>query len=1093
MAIANQAADKKSSPNTARHLHDLCLVCICLLLMLICATASVANARPVPNFARAILLADDQAYPPYIYVDKDGNPAGFQADLLALIAQDTGLEFNWTLTEWAIAVDLLRNEQIDIISGMNITDARRNEFVFTRPYLHDKGILFVPVDSYHIHSISDLSGRRVGVQKGDVAEWFLQNQPTQPNLHSFPNQQDLLHALVERKIDAAVCNYYSGLYYLYQSNLDSKVKSIGKPLYQHSYAMAANRRNLESQQYLAAIDQSIQKLESSGQIEALRQKWFGGQELIMGLSRSKTMSYAKNTAVVLALFGTGIWAFIWFLRRKIARATHEITAKRDELHKAFQELASQNEELLAQDELLDYQNKTLIAHEQRLKERTQALEALHNTTLDVLQLDQCTEFFQHILERIAQLAGTPHGIIDTWDDDEHNCQTRASIGVGTQSYYTPGKGLSYEVFRTQGTVIVQNYNSWQYRDELQELSVLKAAVGIPILIAGKIRGTVCLGFDHADKTFAPDLIQMLEQFVQMAAIVLDRLDKSSALQNSEERYRLAFEVSNDAIFDWNLLSGIIRWSEKWVDRMNFSPEKTDKCLVSVQQFGDRIHPQDRALHETRLTDHLQGQQPYYSCEYRLQDAMGEYFWVKSQGKKIGGDRETEGRLIGALTDINEAKQKQKQIHALAYRDPLTGLPNRRAFFDRMQEQVSMSLKNVSAGLLLFLDIDEFKLINDSFGHTYGDLLLIELGKRLSGFIGEKDMFARLGGDEFVFIVPTMDSREKAEIFIRQIMLGVNQPFDIDGHKFFCSASIGAVMYPLDGTSVSDLYKNADTSLHAAKNSGKNGWRFFDPKMRDEVQTRMKLASGLRHAVENNELFLVFQPIVSRDGKTVVGFESLLRWQSPENGMIPPCDFIPLAEETGRIIEIGEWVINNACEFMTQLHALGYGDLFVAVNVSARQIIDEGFVDMVSATLNKTMLKPSCLELEVTESVLMESFAESRLKLQALRELGITLALDDFGTGYSSLTYLKNLPINKVKIDKTFLLDIETKNENMAILRAIIQLCHSLGLSVVAEGVENDQQHCALAEEWCDYMQGFLWGHPAIESETIRFLKDWKAI
>ena len=436
----------------------IAFLCLLLLNFQLFAVEGAALASVQPG--KVVQVADDKGYPPYIYFNAAGQPEGFEADLFTLLGKNTGIKFEWTLTEFDIAVDMLRSGKTDLIPGMNITEERQNVFAFTRPYLQDQGMLFVPMDSFHISRFDDLAGRRVGVQQGEVAEQYVRQKNAQINVYRFSNQRELLQAVADRKVDAAICNYFSGLYFLYQLQLDGKVKTIGEALYSHPFAIAADKKNQGNLELLAILDQELEKIQANGQMEALRDKWFGRQNQIFGMNRKTLVNYLELAAGGVLVIGGLALFFIIVLRRKIAQATQEIIGQRDELHKAYQELAAQNEELMAQDEMLGYQNRVLQQHENQLTERTRMIEALQDTTLEVLQIDDNELLFQRILKRAAQIAGTPHGIIDAWDAEKREQNTWATMGLSAKTKYIPNKGLAHEVICSKKTIVLEDYSTW---------------------------------------------------------------------------------------------------------------------------------------------------------------------------------------------------------------------------------------------------------------------------------------------------------------------------------------------------------------------------------------------------------------------------------------------------------------------------------------------------------------------------------------------------------------------------------------------------------------------------------------------------------
>ncbi len=430
-----------------------------------------------------------------------------------------------------------------------------------------------------------------------------------------------------------------------------------------------------------------------------------------------------------------------------------------------------------------------------------------------------------------------------------------------------------------------------------------------------------------------------------------------------------------------------------------------------------------------------------------------------------------------FNDITELKESEERIKHLAYYDPLTGLPNRRLLNDRLRVAIAHAHRAHGRLGILFIDLDRFKRINDSLGHNTGDDLLKGVAGRLLTCVREDDTVARMGGDEFIIILSELGDPEDTAVAARRVIEELKQPQLIQGKELVVTCSIGISIYPEDGLTSDVLLRNADTAMYRAKEVGRNSYQLYTPAMNARSLEHLALETGLRRAVERGELRVFYQPVVSAGSHRLVGAEALLRWQHPEMGLIPPGDFIPIAEESGLIIPIGEWVLRSACRQLMQWRQQGRRDFTIAVNLSPRQFREPGFVEMVKHALATEGGDPRGLELELTETMLMEQARENVVKLRELREMGIGIALDDFGTGYSSLSYLKRFAIDKLKIDRSFVRDIERSAEDGAIVSAVITLARSLGLQVVAEGVEEAHQATTLHRYGCDLLQGFLFGQP----------------
>ncbi len=441
-------------------------------------------------------------------------------------------------------------------------------------------------------------------------------------------------------------------------------------------------------------------------------------------------------------------------------------------------------------------------------------------------------------------------------------------------------------------------------------------------------------------------------------------------------------------------------------------------------------------------------------------------------------RDEEGDLVSFVcffSDISERKASERRIHRLAYYDALTHLPNRTLFQDRLHTALQQAERNGQWVVLMFLDLDRFKPINDSLGHAAGDRMLQEVATRLSACVSQDDTVARMGGDEFTLLLPSQGDREialKRAIQVAELILGrLARPFTLEGREFFVTASIGVALSPQDGTELSLLMKNADTAMYHAKEMGKNNFQFYQAEMNARALERLELESDLRRALELGEFVLHYQPQFTGDGRRLTGAEALLRWQHPRRGLVPPSEFIPVLEEIGLVAQVGDWLLAEACKQLRSWHKAKVRVPKVSVNLSARQFADGQLGERIAAILYETGIPPACLELELTESILMSDVAEAMQILSGLKRLGLAIAVDDFGTGYSSLNYLKQFPIDVLKIDRSFVDGLPHGEQDAQIARAIIAMAHSLNLMVIAEGVESQAQLDFLREHGCDEVQG----------------------
>lgn len=512
-------------------------------------------------------------------------------------------------------------------------------------------------------------------------------------------------------------------------------------------------------------------------------------------------------------------------------------------------------------------------------------------------------------------------------------------------------------------------------------------------------------------------------------------------------------------------------------------------VVNRSWFDLFLEGEERTRIETAFRQFLsEAQHPFQHNVNDIVTRHGERRTISWNNTPLRDQQHRTVAVAAIGEDITERKRNEEAIHHLAYHDQLTGLPNRALFVDRVTQAIAHARRDLEQLAILFVDIDNFKTINDTLGHDKGDELLRAVGSRLVHRLREEDTIARMGGDEFTALIRDVQSADDASAGARRIMEAIQTPFWIGEQEFQLTASIGIALYPENGEDVVTLQKHADTAMYAAKEAGKGGYQFYTPAMNERLERRSALETRLRRAIANQEFAVYYQPVVSLDSGQVIAMEALLRWHHPERGVILPGEFIPLAEETGLIVPIGEWVLKTACAQNRGWQEAGLPKVRVSVNLSPRQFQQPDLAVTIERILAATKLDSTYLGLEITESATMAETGSAARTLKRLREMGIKIALDDFGTGYSALSYLRRLPIDTVKLDKSFIRDLENDESAAAIAAAVIYLAHHLNLDVVAEGVENRQQLALLHQQGCDAIQGFIHSRPSPPAEAVEFLR-----
>jgi diguanylate cyclase (GGDEF)-like protein/PAS domain S-box-containing protein len=551
----------------------------------------------------------------------------------------------------------------------------------------------------------------------------------------------------------------------------------------------------------------------------------------------------------------------------------------------------------------------------------------------------------------------------------------------------------------------------------------------------------------------------------------------SSFEESEERYALAARGANDGLWDWNLATDKIYFSPRWNHMLGYTESEH---WSGPEEWFSHIHADDRERVRAEIAAHCENKTPEFVSEYRMRHKSGGYIWTLSRGIAIRKKSGEAIRMAGSQTDITEGKTA----------DPLTGIPNRLYFLDRLESAIEAACQQVTVFAVLFIDLDGFKQVNDSLGHAAGDELLIDVAGRLRASIRTstrqsgptQSVVARIGGDEFAVLLGHIQHEDDPAIVAGRILERLSDPFHLEGRRMFVTASIGIALSST-GFTPEDLLRNADTAMYHAKTNGKARFEFFNEGLRKQAVTRFETENGLRKAIDEGQLMLCYQPIVSLIDRHICGFEALVRWNHPERGLIPPSEFIPIAEESDLILHLGRWVLRESCRQMAawQKSFALEPPLTISVNVSARQLSDSRLMDDVELALAESGLKHESLALEMTESSIMGDAEQTLATLNRLKKMSIRLEIDDFGTGYSSLSYLQRLPFDILKIDRSFVRELSAGKGSLDIVKAILQLAHSFRLEVIAEGVETEEQLSVLRALGCNYIQGFLFSKPVSAS------------
>ncbi len=633
--------------------------------------------------------------------------------------------------------------------------------------------------------------------------------------------------------------------------------------------------------------------------------------------------------------------------------------------------------------------------------------------------------------------------------------------------------------------------------------LVQSVLHVPISLKGKPLGVLSVVNHISDIAFREKDETLLLSLADYAAIALEnaqlyeqaqqeinvRREIEGALRESEERYALAVRGANDGIWDWDLLSNHVYYSPRWREMLGYQDREIGSTL---EEWLNRVHPEDIERLRLILKAHVEGTTDQLETEYRVLHKDGSYRWMLCRGLTVRGNEGTANRMAGSQTDVTDRKYAEEKLLHDAFYDLLTGLPNRALFKDHLSLAVERGKRKVDyMYAVLFLDLDRFKDVNDSLGHSVGDDLLVSVAKKLEQRMRTTDTIARFGGDEFVILLEDLQDVDNASQVAEWILSELSEPFIFNNREVYINASIGIVINSIAYLRADEVLRDADIAMYSAKARGKGRYVIFDPAMREDILNRTELEHDLRKAIDQDQLRVHYQSIVSLKSQQVVGVEALVRWEHPRRGLVPPGDFIPLAEETDLIVSIDRWVMREACRQLSQWKEKipQAKELTVSVNLSTKHVSKEDLVEYVESVLEETGLQPSDLKLEITERAILEKSEITDAVFDRLRENGIQLQIDDFGTGYSALSYLSNFPINALKIDRSFIRTMVEDDNNSKIVQAILMLSQRLNVGVIAEGVETQTLFDHLNELGCEYGQGYFISKPQDPEHVTVYLEQ----
>ncbi|MEW5770224.1 MAG: EAL domain-containing protein [Pseudomonadota bacterium] len=991
---------------------------------------------------------------PKIFTDAQRQPAGIFIDLLRETAAHEGWRLSFVRCEWQACLRELEAGRLDLLPDVAYSEERARLFDFHAvPVLHSWSQVYRR-PGVAIESPLDLNGKRVALlSQGIQRDWFASlalNFGIQPRTLPVATLEEGFRLVRDGKADAAIANHYFGERNALRFGLQ-ETPVLLQPV--RLFYATPKGRNPE---LLAAIDRDLANWKGDGRSVYYRtiKAWAGHVEAPT-IPRHVWLVLAAGAGLILLLLLNAL-----VLRRTVKHRTRQ--------------LAQRNAEL------------------QRL---TQLYAALSQTNQAIVRCTDAAELFAEICRHAVNHGGMKMAWIGTPDPSSGLIRPVAAFGEGKEyldgieisldTGHPTGQGPTGTAARERRAVWCQDFvhdsRTAPWHGQAARFH-WGASASLPILCKGRLVGTLTLYAGEANAFDAPqqallsemasDIGFALERFEERAELL--RADEN--LRVSNERLSFALQGASDGLWDWNLETDAVYYSPRWKAMLGYADDELENVLDTWKRLVD-----PEAIEGTlqRVEDYFAGRVDKFEAEFRMRHKDGHWVDILTRAQMAtdaDGRPLVPRRLVGTHMDITERKRASERIEHLAHFDQLTGLPNRHLLREHFKFALSLAQRSGEHLAVMFLDLDHFKHINDTLGHSVGDALLMEVARRLKSAIRAEDTVSHPGGDEFTFILPGTDENGAA-LVANKLLEVVAAPIRVEGQELIVTPSIGIALYPEDGADLETLSKSADAAMFRAKQAGRNGFRFFTQEMQGHSARNLQLSIALRQALAREQLQLHYQPQLAIADGRLIGAEALLRWTHPELGPVSPAEFIPIAEASGQIVPIGEWVLRTAATQMKAWMDQGLPPMVMAVNLSAAQFHHPKLLQRVSEILAEAGLAPEYLELELTEAVAMDDPQAAVAIMDRLHGLGIRMSIDDFGTGYSSLGYLKRFKVHKLKIDQSFVRDLSDDPEDRAIVTTIIDLAASLGLGTIAEGVETAAQLAFLRERGCDEVQGYFFSKP----------------
>jgi diguanylate cyclase (GGDEF)-like protein/PAS domain S-box-containing protein len=1032
------------------------MLCACCLLLLLSTppgrSFAADNTRGADAPATLKVVMDDN-YPPYVFRDSNGVLTGYLVDIWKLWESKTGVHVELTATDWGKAQQMMLAGQAEVIDTIFRTPERERKLDFTPPYAEIRVPIYTHTGIGGITDLKTLHGFLVGVKAGDACAEKLEAAGI-TTLQPYPNYEALVRAAAAGQVKVFCLDEPAANYLLYRDRVERDFRNAFT-LYTGELHRAVHKGDRRT---LALLQQGFSAI-TPDELDSLRNKWMG-KGLPEALSR--TLIYALWAAViVILLFGL----LILVLRHLVRQRTAQLSSAYN-----------------------------------RLERLTRIYAALSQCNQAIVHSRNEAELFPQVCRDAVQFGGMRMAWIGMLDEESQMIRMVAAFGSGVE--YLEGIEISANADTLigrgpTGTAIRENRPVWCQDFQNDPLTApwhergasagWGASASLPLHRNGVAVGAFNLyageanAFDEAVRNLLVEMEMDISFAMDNYVRVAENKRAAEALQLSEQHFRAYFDRAMVGMASTSPGKEWLEVNDALCEMLGYMREE-----LMGMTWADLTHPDDLAANLVQFDRILSGEINEYSIENRFVRKDGTIIYVRRSPRAV---RKADGSLdyiVAWIDDITQRKRDEQQIQQLAHFDLLTGLPNRALFTDRINRAVNMAQRSNSQLVVMFLDLDHFKNVNDNLGHRVGDALLMEIARRLKSAIREEDTVSRLGGDEFILLLPNTDADGAAHV-AEKLLERISRLCRIEQHELVVTPSIGIAMYPDDGRDFETLSQCADVAMYRAKHDGRNNYKFFTAEMQIHSARILQLENALRSALLRDELSLHYQPQVSLESGRIIGVEALLRWKHPELGHVSPAEFIPIAESSGQILQIGEWVLNTAARQMKSWMDSGIAPMIIGVNLSAVQFRHPNLPEMVTRILDSVQLPAQYLELELTEGVAMDDPLGAIAMMDKLHARGVRMSIDDFGTGYSSLSYLKRFKVYKLKIDQSFVRDITDDPEDKAIVNAIISLADSLGLKTIAEGVETEGQLAFLREQGCDEVQGYYYSKPLSADDFEAFM------